>query len=468
MGQDSKYKTLVKDTLIFALGSIGSKIIIFFLVPFYTAYLSPAEYGTADLIFTISQLAIPCLSLVIFDGVIRYGLYRKERPQDVLLVGIVVWLTGSILGAVLTPFLAFYRSVAEWKWFVFGYVSVSILLSIELNYLKAINKNLTYSLICILQTALLAGLNILYVAVYRTGIKGYLIAYIGSTALAAVVSFLVGGLYKDLKRSVYSKPLAKEMIAYSAPLVINNLSWWVIQSSDKLMLEAMIGATALGIYTVAARIPSLISVFVTIFQQAWGVSSIKEMDSSNDSSFYSNVFSLFSTLMFGACIAICTITRPFMSIYIRNEAYKEAWMYVPLLLVSAVFSAIAAYCGSIYGALKKSVNNMLTTFIAAVINLIVNYAMILLTGIWGAIIGTVVSYCVLAFVRLWDILRYVPIKIKWGKLIILSMIIVLQALTVSLFDLQIGLIVSIVVIIIFVWTEYKDILTLITSFLRKR
>ena len=74
---NTKYKTLFKDSLIFAIGNIGSKMIVFFLVPFYTYYLTPDEYGVSDLVFTISQLTIPFFSLVIFDAVIRFGLYRK-------------------------------------------------------------------------------------------------------------------------------------------------------------------------------------------------------------------------------------------------------------------------------------------------------------------------------------------------------------------------------------------------------
>lgn len=63
---NNKYNKLVKDTLIFALGSIGSKFILFFLVPLYTNCLTTEQYGIADLVFTIAQIFIPIISLVIF------------------------------------------------------------------------------------------------------------------------------------------------------------------------------------------------------------------------------------------------------------------------------------------------------------------------------------------------------------------------------------------------------------------
>ena len=216
MRNESKYKVLLKDTFIFALGNIGSKIIVFFLVPFYTNYLTPDEYGISDLVFTFSQLAIPFFSLVIFDAVIRFALYKKEAPQDVLLVGIAVWMVGSALAILLTPLVGLYKAISEWKWYVTAYISANMLVSIELNYLKATNKNLLYSVICILQTLLLALLNIITVAHFRMGVKGYLTSYIWSNIYAAFIALVLGRLYLDLKNARFDQVLAKEMILYSS------------------------------------------------------------------------------------------------------------------------------------------------------------------------------------------------------------------------------------------------------------
>lgn len=458
--EQQKYKALFKDTIIFALGNIGSKLIVFFLVPFYTYYLSPDEYGISDLVFTASQLAIPILSLVIFDAVIRFALSRKERPQDVLLVGVVVWFFGSVAAIALTPLFGLYKAISQWKWFVTGYMIANMLVSIELNYLKAVNRNLSFSIVCILQTLSLALLNILFVAHLKLGIRGYLVSYILSNILAALFSMMAAKflIIRDLFKAKLDTMLAKQMILYSTPLILNNLSWWVIQSSDKFMLESMVSNSALGIYTVAARIPSLVTVFVTIFQQAYGISSVKEMDSSNDSSFYTSVFTFYSFIAFLGGICLCTVMKPFMDIYVRSNSYGEVWRYVPLLLASAVFSALAAYCGSMYGALKKSMNNMLSTASAAVVNIIVNYFAILLFGLWGAMIGTIVAYCLLAFIRIIDVKRFVNIGINWQKLIGNSVILVIQSIIVSLSDFWVGFICSVFLLAIFLIINRSELI----------
>lgn len=453
-----KYKSLIKDVFIFALGSIGSKLIVFLLVPFYTYYLSPDEYGIADLVFTVSQLAIPVFSLVIFDAVVRFALSKDEEPRDALLVGVVVWIAGSALAVLCTPLIGLYGVIAEWKWYATAYISTSMLVSVVMNYLKATNKNLIYSVVSILQTLSLACFNIYFVAHKMMGIKGYLISYVGASVVAAVLAVIFGKTIPDLRRARFKKELAKKMIRYSSPLILNNLSWWVIQSSDKFMLESMVNDTALGIYTVAARIPSLITVFVTIFQQAWGISSIKEMEvGDNDKGFYSTVFNVYSFMAFLGGVGLCLVINPFMSVYVRSDSYGEVWRYVPLLLASAVFSAIAAYFGSMYSALKKSINNMLSTVVAAIVNIVVNFIAIMLLGLWGAMIGTIVAYVTLAFVRLIDVRRLVGMAIDMRKLVCNTGLIVAQVVVVSVSSVIIGVLYSSVTLLAFLFVNRKEV-----------
>ena len=140
-----KYGALIKDTIIFALGSIGSKFMLFILVPLYTNCLSPDEYGTADLIFTISQLIIPILTLTIYDAVLRFGLSKDENPSNVLFCALIIWAIGSVASLVLSPIFGLYESIAKWKWYLSLYMVVQMLFYVEQSYLKTVNKNKLYS-----------------------------------------------------------------------------------------------------------------------------------------------------------------------------------------------------------------------------------------------------------------------------------------------------------------------------------
>lgn len=427
----SKYKSLLKDSFVFALGSLGSKLILFIMVPLYTNYMTDAEYGTAELVFTAAQLMAPFISVVIFDAVIRYGLSKHEKKEDVLLVGALVLLFSLCLGAAITPLVGLYHTLNPWKWYLYAFVIGSIVNSIELNYLKTKGKNKAFALLSVVQTGILASLNVWFLVFQSMGIQGYLLAYIIAVMIVDVLAFFVGGVAPDLKKSKFDKRLFREMVTYSTPLILNNISWWVIHSSDKFMVEIMISTAALGVYTAAAKIPSLINVFVSIFQQAWGISTVKEIETTNDKNYYADVFKYLFLFASGCCVCLVSIMKIFMRYYVGKD-FQSAWKYIPLLLVSAVFAAVASYYGALYGALKKSVNNMITTLVAALSNLILNALLIPAVGVWGAVIGTVVSYIVIAFARMYDVGRYMKIQIDMSKFLINCMIIILQAVVIPL------------------------------------
>lgn len=459
----TKYKRLVADTFIFALGNLGSKVILFFMVPLYTKFLTKEEYGTSDLVFTVAQLLVPFVSLVIFDAVLRFGLEKGADKQSVLKSSFVVILLGSMITVMVTPAFLLYKPLSEWRWYLCIYVILTMVGNVELNYLKLIDKNKSFAIISILHTLVLAVANVVLLANFHWGIRGYLIATILGSTTTVVLSIFPGKIVQALKRGKFNRTLLKRMIVFSSPLILNNVSWWVIQSSDKIMIEAMVGAAALGLYTAATKIPSLINVIISIFSQAWGLSSIREFESSNDKNFYSDVFVSYSVIGFGAAICINTVVKVFMSFYV-SDSFFEAWRFVPLLLASASFSAVASYFGSLYGALKKSVNNMKSTLAAAIVNILVNYICILLFGTWGAIIGTITAYIILALYRMIDVLRFIPFDPQWKRFCINAGITVIQAILVSL-DVQVY-IVSILCLILFVIVNRTVIKKMILTSMR--
>lgn len=460
----NKYVNLVKNIAIFALGSIGSKLIIFLLVPLYTNYLTTEEYGVADLVFTVAQLVVPIVSLVIFDSVIRFGLEHSEHPEKVLHNGIVVWFFGAILCLIVLPLSNLYPSVGLWKWHLYLYIVLDSLLAIELNYLKVKNKNISYAITSIIQTLFVAVFNILFLVCFDKGIEGYLSATILAMVIAVIVATLFGHVIKDFFAVRTDVRLLKNMIIFSAPLIVNNLAWWLIQSSNKMFIEMFLGSAALGLFTVATRIPSLINVVVSVFQQAWGVSSVVEMDTTKDSSFFANVFELFTMGVFFASLALNTIIKPFMWIYVGSDFFP-AWRYVPLLVAAAAFSAIAAYFGSLYGALKKSVNNMISTLSAGVLNIGLAVVLVPLIGMWGAVIATISAYFCLAVFRLLDVRRYIHFNIRYMALIINGMIVIIHAVLVSVDKLPIWG--SIIALLLFLAVNFRSVKLFAGEMLRK-
>lgn len=419
---NSRYKILLKDTVIFAIGSLGSKVILFFLVPLYTNFLSTAEYGTADLVTTLVTLIFPITGLSIERAVIRFGMKANEKKENVLKVSFIVLLFSFVITFALIPVFGLYKPVSNWKYYLAALVILYNITEVERAYLKVKNKNKAYSLIGILQTGVLAGSNIILLTLLKTGIQGYLLSNILALSVSAMVLFFVSEMHHDFWKGRYNSALLKKMVAYSAPLIFSGISWWIMHSSDKVMIEWIVGASALGLYTAATKIPSLINVITGIFNQAWTISSIREIESTKDDTFYSKTFDYHCAVLFGAGVIIISIVKPAMSIYVGAD-FRTSWEYTPFLLVSAMYYSIFAFCGTLYAALQRSVNDMWTSIIASIMNIVINYIFILKLGVWGAIIGTVSSFFVFSVVRIIDIKRYIDFNIDVFRFMFNSIIV---------------------------------------------
>lgn len=94
----NKYQTLAGSTVKLGLGTFGSKVLVFLMVRFYTEHLSPADYGTADLITQTANLLIPLLSLGITDAVFRFVMDETEDAAGVFTAGLFVVLAGGHAG----------------------------------------------------------------------------------------------------------------------------------------------------------------------------------------------------------------------------------------------------------------------------------------------------------------------------------------------------------------------------------
>ncbi|MCR5060112.1 MAG: oligosaccharide flippase family protein [Saccharofermentans sp.] len=457
---DKKYRTLFTDALVFALGSLGSKLILFFLVPIYTNYLTTDEYGIADLVFTFVQLIVPFATVSIQNSLIRFGMEKNANKEETLKCSMAVILFSVVFTLAVTPLVGLYSAISDWKWYLAILVVLNGLSEVERSYLKVRDKNKSFAVISIIQTAVLAGCNILLLVVFRSGVSGYLLSNIIAVAVVCVITFFAAGIPKALRSAKLNVPLLKKMVVFSMPLVLSAISWWVVHSSDRIMIELMIGESVLGLYTAATKIPSLINVVTSIFNQAWGLSSIREIDNPDKQHFYSKVFRMFSTALFMACIMLITVLKPFLSVYFGAD-FRSAWVYTPLLLVAAVFFSLTAFIGSLYIALQKSLNDMITYLICAFVNVVVNFVGILFLGAWGAVIGTVTAFAVVLVIRIFDIKRYIDLNIGGVRFFLNAVIALAQAVCVSM-DVYVYP-VSAVAIVLFVALNYKEIARFITS-----
>lgn len=410
MKNESRGRYLAKNTAIFAIGSFATKIISFLLLPLYTNVLSTTEYGVVDLITTISAVLAPVLTLNIGEAVIRFLLEKNSETNEIMTIGLLGIVFAAVGGLVFLPFVRFYSDVSHYGIYLYLYTITLAASSVLLLYLRGKEKLVQYSVGNIIHSLAIAGLNILFLTRFSLGVEGYFCANILANCITILYAFFVGRVYKILFHLKYNHNLFCSMVRFSLLLIPNTFMWWIINSSDRVMLTSMLGVAANGIFAISYKIPTLVQTFSTIFNQAWGLSAIRENDSADRDTYYNSVFRglLIITLLCGSGMML--VMKPFLYVYVAEE-YYIAWRYTPYLIIGFVFLTLATFLSTPYYVNKNSKGILASSSVGAVTNLILNAVLIPCIGISGAAIATLISYIAIFFFRYFNTQKYISIRI---------------------------------------------------------
>lgn len=450
---ENKNQRLVNNTIIFMIGNIGSKFIQFLLVPLYTYTLTTSEYGVTELVLTAANLLMPIFSISIADGLLRFGLDKKLDCNSVLKNSMIIVFSGSILSIICIPLYSVNTILKDWIVYFLLILNLRTYRDVLAIFLKIKDKNRLFAIDSMLYTFELCGLSIVFLVWLNMGIAGYFMAYVVSNAFSLVFLLVIGHHIDALKRGSIDKKIIIDLIKYSVPMILNGIAWWVTNASDRFMLQWLMTESDVGIYSVAAKLPSFITTFTGVFNQAWIISSVIEYDNENEKRFYSKTFHRYYVILFIGAACLLSIIKPFMRVYVSQD-YYIAWKYAIFLICSAIVSGIAAFTAGIYSATKKNINVMLTTLAGAVANIILNLILIPRIGIMGAAIATYVSWAVIAITRICDIRKFFVFHIEYNNLLLYSVLTLLQCVSMVYWG-YLGYIISAVTIMVIVFKERK-------------
>ncbi len=413
----SRYSRLLSNTLVFTVGKLLSKLLMFFMIGLYTACLTQAEFGTAELITNMANLLIPLACVGISEGIFRSAAAKDGDKEAFFTNGLLVYGVGSVVFLCLAPLLTFIPRFAGSVWLIAAYVVVANLHTVVSQYLCAIGRTKLFAGQGILNTALVIGLNILFLPVLDFGVTGYVSSIILADLLTTVFLIFATRLWRAVKPKSISRQTVGAMLKFCLPLVPTTIFWWITGVSDRYMVDMMCSPELNGLYTAAYKVPNLLIYAITIFDSAWKLSVSAEDDPEACAAFYSRVWRAYTTLAFlgGGALILCS--RLFAGLLFSGD-FVRAWVYIPILTFATVFTALCTFLGSVYFASKRTVGSMLTALVGAALNIVLNLLLIPSYQAMGASIATFASYFVVCVLRLGTGRRLIPFKGEWGRLIL--------------------------------------------------
>lgn len=422
----SKYKRLLSNTAILGAGTFISKVLVFLLMPLYTALLSTQEFGTADILTQTANLLIPLASLGISDGLFRFALDSdKQKRMEIFGSALGVLVAGMPMLALFIQLLRFFDIYDGYLLLLFFYICSANLHLICANYLRACDRTKAFALQGIANTVLTILFNVLFLVVFDMGVLGYVLSVAVSDLLITVAIFFICKLYGEVRFNLKNRELINSMLKFSIPYIITTLMWMITSSSDRFIVAAFSGTAENGLYAAAYKLPTLISLAGGVFIEAWQFSSVNDARPEERAKFFGDVYRNYVGIMFMGGSAIVAASK-LLTKMLLDDAYYSSWQYVPVLSIAMIFSAFSAFMGSVYFLEKKSLRSFVTAGVGALTNILLNFILIPHFGAMGASVATVISYVVAFVIRACDTGKYLRFDVCWFKVAVNSILLIAQ------------------------------------------
>lgn len=461
---------LLKETGWFAVGNFGSKILSLLMVPLYTNVLSTNEYGTLDIIATTITLLIPVLTLEMANGIFRFVMDRDYNTRSVATDCFLTTLSSSLILLLLYPLLKWLLPpVTDYWWYfymIYLFNSISSVLSM---LMKGIDKSHIFAIQGVIYTLVFASCNIILLVFFKLGIKGYLLSLICAHFSCCIFMFFAGNVKEYISMKSFDIGLLKEILKFSAPMIPAAVAWWIMSSIDKYMLLYMCSAEANGLYGVAHKLPSIITVLTNFFINAWQISAVRNKDDEDVAEYTSKIYKIMFISGIAVSFVMIICSELLGKIFFQKDFFV-AWTMTPSLYISTVFSAFTLFIGAQFTASKRSDLHLKSNLIAMVSNVILNYVLIKSFGINGAAYGTMISYFIVLVyrqIRIKDLIKFQYNKRKFYTTCILLMGTGLIVSFKTPFYYLISL-VALGFVVVLYWDDYMELIRTLYAIVSKR
>lgn len=428
---DLKYIQLFKNSFIILAGNAGSRILSLIMLPFYTKWLTSSDYGVTDIINVYSTFLLSIVTYCLAEAIFVFPKNKSKEIQkkyfssalsfslvSIIICGIVFYLLSIYFNINKTN-----NSFANNIWYIYAMTISSFLQQYIQQFVCSINKIKIFSLTGLILSLSTIGLSVILIP--KFGIIGYLSSIIISNIVASLFSLVTSKSYNYFSISHINISSAKEMLKYSIPLIPNSIMWWLVSSINRPIMEAYIGLSAIGIFSVANKFPSIITMLFQIFSTSWQISVFEEFNKPDYKLFFNKILKVVSLLLIAISITLTIFSELIIKIF-TNQEFIESAKYMPIIALSVVFSCISSFIGSNFSVAKESKYFLYSSIWGGCTSLISNTILIPLWGLWGASISFLFSFIIMTFIRIYYSRKYVQISDFnfYFKLLVLNCVVI--------------------------------------------
>jgi O-antigen/teichoic acid export membrane protein len=421
-----RLKELARHSAIYGLGSIVARVLAVLLLPLYTRYLTPGDYGLIETLVALGAVLSALVAQAMKSAFFRFYFDSADEAQRLLVIRTAFWYVMAAATAVLVVGVAFAGQIS---WLLFGthdhaglVAAAFVGLWAAMNYeqmtslFRVEQRSTAYVAATFANVAVTIAATVLLVIAFDQGPLGVIVGNFTGT-LVVYAALLV---YRRRRLGLqFDRKLYRAMNRFGLPLVPSALALWLTNFSDRFFLVKLADAHEVGLYSIGVRIASAILLLLTAFRMAWPAFAYSIEDDREAQRTYSFVLTY---VVFVTCwLALALgLLAPWIVRLITTEPFYPAQDVVALLSFgTAAFGAyVVVQIGT--GRARRTGTNWLVTGIGAAVNVALNLILIPPFGRVGAAIATAAAYLLLFLLMAWRANRVFPVSYQWRRVATLA------------------------------------------------
>ena len=397
----NKFKLFMENMIVYGIGGVISKIVPLIMVPIVTRLMpNSTYYGISDLSNTIISLASAIAVMGMYDAMYRMFFEREEKEykKDICSTTITYTIGASIVISILmiifrAPISQLFYGDRQYESMVY-ICSVATLVSATNSIISAPTRMQNQRKIFLITNTVSPILS--YSISIPLILQGhYLIALPLASAISGatmeLVFYFLNHSWFAMRR--FNKKYLKQLLAIAIPLMPNFLIYWVFNSSDRVMISNLLNVGEAGIYSVGSKLGLASQLIYTAFAGGWQYFAFKTMKEDNQVETNSRIFEYLGIISFAATTFICAWSYGIYKLFFTGD-YVRGYIISPYLFLAPLLQMLFQVIANQFLVVKKTWPNLFILGSGAVVNIILNFAMIPRIGIEGAAIATLIGYIV--------------------------------------------------------------------------
>jgi len=415
-------KLMVRHSFIYGIGSILDRSIAFLMLPIYTRFLTPADYGILELLAITTDILGMLVSLRINRAMYRfYFEYEAQRDQNEVIstsflmfggiglagVALACFVSGSISVAILD-------SVDYRVYFIINFVTLwlNTIVMMAFDYLQMLKKSAAY--VALSASKLFVGLLLViyFIVILKKGVLGMLYGNLISSSVFLII-LMPPILFKVGVNVSKRKFLA--ILRYGLPLLPGSVANYIVLVSDRYFVKMFGSLADTGIYSLSYRFGLLPHSLVTIpFFNIWSVRRFELLKRVNAEELMGRIITYFFAILTFVGLGISILGKDVLLIMAHHE-FWSAYRYIPILILSYIIFGLFNHFAMGILISKKTEYMSYIDIANGVMNVGLNIILIKRFGIYGGAFATLISYTFRIAALFWVSNRFQKIYFEFGR-----------------------------------------------------